>query len=781
MKFYIAVYILIIGLLSIGCVSPVVFPASPTNTDPTTDACHIDPQSCATLTPAPESSHTPTSSNLPTLELSPTAAPPALPSPVIHEQPGPIYDIVIQIPVGEDGILYRGAGVEDMEPVGPNGLVVTPEGVFIIGDVNGNRLMRYDAGGNRLDDIDLTSLGILNISDLVGAGDALYILEISFKVLPERYRINQLTTSGELVRQYNLPKGYHLENGLYGLAIGYTAEGESQVLVQSGAGAGSLYYRIPDSAEKPPEALPALPVYGKSLRREDANPGEMASLVIDGQMYESQMTAGGTIALLSARADGSLYLQREDLVSWDPVITTDITIHYISPERKPIGVARYPLMDWYFHLWRFLTVGPDGNVYGLITREKSVDVLRLNFYQHLDPILSEAVSPAITGIPSSLLLETEYDCTQVERLSLDSPEAQLILEEFLENFHRDWPTEYMGFEQVWSVDRLGEYAVIQGMVTAEESDILLVQQTERGYFLVGRYAPSQTQSDLQRAEIAAYFGERVPEAPPELFYCLDFREFIGEPISPDATPPSEPENKALILYTSYPGDGGGCMADYLGYMAPSFILYADGQLLIENPHTNPYWYSEYHLDQKTITGLFTQIENTGFFSVGGDGSEDEHDPIYRLPQDVEVTHGAGFLSLEVQTGGSSKKVMIYIPYIDYLVPEIANAIEIINNHEPINGAPYQPSEWAAWVGTEDPCEPYMFDFKPWPETMPEIHSHLNDDHGQLVFQNDSKTAYNQLLGSQPETFIHEENGFSFYIISRPLSPHELPSDFIDWK
>lgn len=583
MKSYISIFIIIFSLLCTGCVSPVVFPASPTNIDPTTDAYHIDPQECATLTPAPELSPNPAPSIIPTLELSPTSAPPALMSPVIHDQPGSIFETVLQIPVGEDGILYRGAGVEDMDPVGPNGLVVTPDGGFIIGDVNRNRLMRYDAAGRRLDDIDLTSLGILNISDLVGAGEALYILEISFKVLPERYRVNQLTTSGELVRQYDLPEGYHLENGLYGLEIGYSATGESQVLVQSGASAGSLYYRIPDSVEKPPEALPALPVFGKSLRREDANPDELARLVIDGQMFESRMTAGGTIALLSARADGSLYLQREDLVARAPAITTDLTIHYISPQGEPLGVARYPLMDWYFHLWRYLTVGPDGNVYALITRENSVDVLRLNFYQYLEPIQTGAAEPVVLNSSGLLSNQPLIECSQVVHLAPGSLDPQNIIQQFLDNFHHDWPTEYMEFEQVWSVDRLDDYAVIQGRVTDEENDIIVVQQTERGYAMVARHNSHDWLPGIRPTDVVEVFIAELPEVPPELFYCLDLSQILGktttqEPlqttqssinqtalasITPISYPTPGPEKDILVRYSSYPGDGGGCIVAHL--------------------------------------------------------------------------------------------------------------------------------------------------------------------------------------------------------------------------
>ena len=44
----------------------------------------------------------------PVLSPTSTPVPSPLPSPVIYEQPGPIYETVFQIPVGEDGIRYRG-------------------------------------------------------------------------------------------------------------------------------------------------------------------------------------------------------------------------------------------------------------------------------------------------------------------------------------------------------------------------------------------------------------------------------------------------------------------------------------------------------------------------------------------------------------------------------------------------------------------------------------------------------------------------------------------------
>jgi hypothetical protein len=483
--------------------------------------------------------HTPTAPHQPsqsyskpaTLEATPTELPAIdltpLPAPVNYEQPGPLYDTLVQIPVGEQGILYRGAGVPDMQPVGPNGIVVTPDGVIVIGDLYGNRLMRYDLAGNYLGDIDLDALGILNISDLVGIGNSLYILEISFNVLPERYRVNQLTSEGRLVSQYELPKGYHFEDELFGLAVGYSPEGEPRILIQLGNADTSRYYLLPKTPQGLPEKLPALPVFGYELGMLSANQGELAVLSIGAQEFESQMTQGGSIFLVSARVDGSYYLQREDLEAWNP-ITTDVTIHYVNVDGVVKGLARYPIKDWYFSIWRFLTIGPDGNVYALITREQSVDILRLNFYSHLEPLLSGAAQPVVYNLPAGSSVAPAYDCSKLHRLSPDSTEAGQVVSSVITNYKQDRPTEYLAIEQLWSVDLADDYAIIAGMVTQEETDLLIAQKTDRGYVLVARYIGQFPTPGVRHGDIPGYFALQLPQAPPGLFYCIDLSRFTGD-------------------------------------------------------------------------------------------------------------------------------------------------------------------------------------------------------------------------------------------------------------
>lgn len=159
--------------------------------------------------------------------------------------------------------------------------------------------------------------------------------------------------------------------------------------------------------------------------------------------------------------------------------------------------------------------------------------------------------------------------------------------------------------------------------------------------------------------------------------------------------------------------------------------------------------------------------------------EYENDPIYQLLQDFEKSHGAGTLSLQVKFEGNSKQVSIYIPYMDYLVPEITEALQIVNGFEPGDGKPYQPIYWIAWIGKEDPCEPYMLEFLPWPNRLLNPTAFLNgSDEGQFVIQsNNDELNLLQLLCAGPSTFIYVKDGLKYYIYTRPLLPDELPSKF----
>jgi TolB protein len=158
-----------------------------------------------------------------------------------------------------------------------------------------------------------------------------------------------------------------------------------------------------------------------------------------------------------------------------------------------------------------------------------------------------AAAPAVTAAPSLAPTLTpspipEIHCSQVEQLPNDSVAAQQILEEFVLNFKEQQPTEYMGLAVLHRVDRLGEWAVVQGSISGDDRSIIAVHQTPQGYQLAEHYIitapvePDEMEEFVK--QVTQYFIERLPEAPEALFTCLERIWLPGlqpRPTEPPAT------------------------------------------------------------------------------------------------------------------------------------------------------------------------------------------------------------------------------------------------------
>lgn len=150
-------------------------------------------------------------------------------------------------------------------------------------------------------------------------------------------------------------------------------------------------------------------------------------------------------------------------------------------------------------------------------------------------ILPEMVEPTVA--PTS---EPDPACSAVERLPIDSAEAQQIRVEFITHFKEQNPTEYMGLAILHRIDRLGEWAVIQGSVSGEGKDVIAVHLTPDGYQLADRYiitAPLASRLEPEQI-IPQYFTEKLPDAPEALFTCLDQGWLLGQaPAAPSSSHP----------------------------------------------------------------------------------------------------------------------------------------------------------------------------------------------------------------------------------------------------
>ena len=71
--------------------------------------------------------------------------------PEIHSGTGALYETVFDLPVGDEGVHYRGVGQTEMEGTGPSGFMVDTNGDFYIADLIGNRILHTDATGKQFD------------------------------------------------------------------------------------------------------------------------------------------------------------------------------------------------------------------------------------------------------------------------------------------------------------------------------------------------------------------------------------------------------------------------------------------------------------------------------------------------------------------------------------------------------------------------------------------------------------------------------------------------------
>lgn len=112
--------------------------------------------------------------------------------------------------------------------------------------------------------------------------------------------------------------------------------------------------------------------------------------------YETQLTTDfGGLTLLNVFQDGGFYVFREDVVD-DPIVKVDATLHYISADMVSKGVARIPLTVAYYYIMRNTVASAKGEVFVLLPRRDSLDVVQLNFYQSLEPMPPSSIIPKVT-------------------------------------------------------------------------------------------------------------------------------------------------------------------------------------------------------------------------------------------------------------------------------------------------------------------------------------------------------------------------------------------------
>ena len=325
-----------------------------------------------------------------------TISPLPIIQPVVNQQMGDLYEIMFSIPVGQDNpIKYWGAS--DSEIIGPNAIAVLPDGSFLIADPVDNQLLHFDPVGQLLNAIALGDLGIKAIIDMRVKKNNLFLLEASY----EKYRVHRLTLDGVLIASEEIPhrfpldKDLTLESSLTGIAI--DCEGNIILEVRDGI---KLY---PLTWIKNHSDLTGITqgylcsnkrYWISSLVPPRISAGEVT--------YETHLTTKfGHLYILDIFQDGSIYIVRSDLLGEQPGSQHDQTVHYLGAGGAIQGVARITRSEFYYSVIHSMTVGANGEVFVLLPRPDSIDIIRLNFYKELEPLIPGAAMPQITVSPNN--------------------------------------------------------------------------------------------------------------------------------------------------------------------------------------------------------------------------------------------------------------------------------------------------------------------------------------------------------------------------------------------
>lgn len=314
------------------------------------------------------------------------------------------HEVLFTIPIGDEGIHYSPDGL-DMLVWGPSAITTTSDGTFWIADTVANRLIHLDSKGVLLGKYEIGS-AVIGIGDLEVTPSEIWILDVAS--LPPK--IVHLNLDGEVLNTYDLPEGFHLGDGLSGIALG---ENNALLIEQSG-GARITQFITPDGTISQ-EPLAGYGFGGKVYIARSANltsDNASSGYVMAGSTrFEINVDHDlGSIHILKVNGDGSLFVVVEELVI-DTVLRVDKTIRHYSSSGKLLGIARIPIVEQYTYVAHQLSVGPDGNVYALVTYPEHAAVLRLSFTSKIDPILSDPnISTKVPEISESISISGVASC-----------------------------------------------------------------------------------------------------------------------------------------------------------------------------------------------------------------------------------------------------------------------------------------------------------------------------------------------------------------------------------
>jgi hypothetical protein len=280
----------------------------------------------------------------------------------------PVESVAV-VPLGSGGVTYRYVGVPETQPVGPNSLVVSDLGSFFVLDTGGLGVVVAEPSG--ISRLSLTWPGIHGLVDLAIGPTGLRVLDVP---LSNEARVAEVGLDGGLERLVDLPSGVQLENGLWGIATG--PEGELWVELEGGARVAVI---DPDNGSF--EVIPGYP-YPEGLYAQLFEEPFPETIIYQAADTEVEIVAeeGSSVGarLLGINPDRSFVLEVvESNQDAEGTLHATTRAHWYQANGTHLGVTDLPLNEQFIYVNKPAAIGPDGQIYYMLTRSNDVTILRL--------------------------------------------------------------------------------------------------------------------------------------------------------------------------------------------------------------------------------------------------------------------------------------------------------------------------------------------------------------------------------------------------------------------
>jgi|GEM_PF-2182672 len=263
-----------------------------------------------------------------------------------------------------------------------------------------------------------------------------------------------------------------------------------------------------------------------------------------------------------------------------------------------------------------------------------------------------------------------------------------------------------------------------------------------------------------------------------------------------------PTKEVLAQFGIFGGDGGWDYYAFIGGDMPKWILYTDGQLIMQKEDSRGVWFEETTLTIPQMCSFLSQIEREGFFTLAYNNSSASMagiptaNPIYKFDNTAQFSEGGSNYVLQVN-GQNPRQILVYHSYVPYLIPEARQVFNLFNNYSPRSQLTKYHPRYLLMRIEEDLGDSVNTTPAPvtqmWSPDLPSLEALAKENVDtvasgfftgssirQVLVKDEQVEPIFEAFGNRLAYQVFQSGGQEYYVAARPFLPHETLNHFSEF-